>query len=80
VKGFEFWNLKGIDLSIPFSEKKYKKEKEAVDKVTSKINTLKQKYSTDQSKLKELNSIQILLYHNRKVAENSLNKFSASNK
>lgn len=26
VKGFEFLNLKGIDLSIPFSEKKYKKE------------------------------------------------------
>ena len=52
----------------------------SLDKITLKINTLKQKYFNDQSMLKELNTIQILLYHNRKVAKNSLNKFSTSNK
>jgi len=61
-------------------KKKYKREKEAVDKVVSDINELKQKYVQNPSKLKELNDIQALLYHNRKIAENMLNNFVLHNK
>jgi len=62
------WNVKGIDLSIPFDDKKYENQLNKYNILYAKIHTLKMKYKKDKKKLAELDKIRAILPHNQEIA------------
>jgi len=58
------WDVKGIDFSIPFDEKKYEKKRNELNLVLAMIHNLKMKYKKKPEKLGKLKTIETILYHN----------------
>lgn len=74
TKGIEMWNVKGIDLSIPFNEKRYGKEKNTYDALLAKLDQLSQKYADKKDIVDKLKGIRVIAHHNVKMAEDQLKK------
>ena len=68
------WNVKGIDFSIPFDEKKYEAELNKYNMIYAEIHALKLKYAKDEAKLEQLNLIKAILPHNPEKAQQMLNE------
>lgn len=70
----EAWNVKGVDLSIPFNEKLVVQENILYKKIYAEINYLMSKEKNEE-RISKLKLIRAILPHNREYAMKLLNEF-----
>lgn len=69
------WDVKGIDLSIPFDEAKFVQQRNTYNRLYAQLHHLKTTGAKDDERLEKLHLIEAVLPHNQKRAKTMLESF-----
>ncbi|MFO7983110.1 MAG: cytochrome c3 family protein [Desulfuromonadales bacterium] len=71
------WDVEGVDLSIPFVDETYEKQRSRHNLIYARLHHLKTAGGESSERLEELRSIEAILPHNQDRAEKMLDSFEA---